>query len=430
MNLNLTQGFTMLFRNKLVMLSVAVGLTTTDIALAETLQVEKVDTVTLSSLVESVYQQHPAHHNELAQQRKIDANTVLANSLFADVSSMNLTHKNDIVATDDGFQEWEGTVDMPLWLAGQKESQLALSQKMAAELPAYQRQIRLESSAKVRELIWNVILAETSTEQAYQSWQTAQKLHHDVDARVKAGELAATERLLASSYALDMQSQYLLEEAELEHALKSYLYFTGESSLPQEYEEALLQDSDDEHHSLAIVDQQHPSLAIIDHQISTLRSQQDVAGFDGAVNPNLSLGMRSERGVRGEHFNNSIVLGISFALDDKAYRQPAVSEAAKALADAEISRQQMERELNIALSSTLHDMETKQKQLELATAQDKETQQYFMLQQRAFDLGEIDLVSVLRSQSIANEAQNRKQLLQVEIKQLVAYINQALGVVL
>lgn len=422
----------MSFRIKLIILSVAVGFVTANIALAEPLQVDKSTTVTLSSLVELVYQQHPAHHNELAQQRRIDANNELANSLFADVSSVNVIHKNDVVATDDGFQEWEAFVEMPLWLAGQKQSQLMLSEKMAAEIPAYQQQIRLEASAKVRELIWNVMLAKTATEQAHQSWQTAQKLHQDVAARVKAGELAGTERLLASTHELDIQSQYLLAEAELEHALKSYYRFTGERALPQTYEESLGENNDfsQQHHSLAMIDPQHPSLVIIDQKINTLRSQQDVAGFDGAVNPNLSLGMQSGRGERGEHFNNSVTLGISFALDDKVYRQPAVAEAAKALADAEISRQHLERELNIVLSSNLHDLETKQQQLELINAQDKETQQYFKLQQRAFELGEIDLVNVLRSQSIANDVHNRKQLLQVEIKQLIAQINQALGIIL
>ena len=422
----------MSFRNKLAILSVAVGFATTNIVLAEMPQVEKTPAVTLSSLTQHVYKQHPAHHNELAQQQRIDANTELANGLFADASSMNVIHKNDAVATDDGFQEWEVFVDMPLWLAGQKQSQLMLSEKMAAELPAYQQQIRLESSAKVRELIWNVILAETEANQAYQSWQTAQKLHQDVAARVKAGELAGTERLLASTHELDIQSQYLLAQAELEHALNSYQRFTGESALPQTYEESLAENSDfsRQHHSRAVIDPQHPSLVVIGQKINTLRSQQDVAGFDGAVNPNLSLGMQSGRGERGEHFNNSITLGISFALDDKVYRQPAIAEAAKALADAEISRQQLERQLNIILSSNLHDLETKQQQLGLISAQDKETQQYLALQQRAFELGEIDLVSVLRSQSIANEVHNRKQLLQVEIKQLIAQINQALGVIL
>jgi outer membrane protein, heavy metal efflux system len=421
----------MSFRNNLAILSVVVGFSTTSIGLAEALQVEKTATVTLSSLVQHVYQQHPAHHNEHAQQQRINANTELANSLFADASSMNVIHKNDVVVTDDGFQEWEAFVDMPLWLSGQKQSQLILSEKMAAEIPAYQQQIRLESSAKVRELIWNVILAETAAQQAYQGWQTAQKLHQDVTARVKAGELAGTERLLASTHELDIQSQYILAQAALEHALNNYQYFTGETTLPQRYEETLRENSasTQQHHSLAIIEQQHPSLVILDQKINTLKSQQDVAGFDGAVNPNLSLGMQSGRGERGEHFNNSVTLGISFALDDKVYRRPAVAEAAKALADAEISRQQLERQLNTILRSNLHTLETKQQQLGLINSQDKETQQYLALQQRAFELGEIDLVNVLRSQSIANEVHNRKQLLQVEIKQLIAQINQALGII-
>jgi len=45
-------------------------------------------------------------------------------------------------------------------------------------------------------------------------------------------------------------------------------------------------------------------------------------------------------------------------------------------------------------------------------------------------LGELDLVSLLRSQSLANEVYNRKLALEVDIKHNIASINQALGIIL
>jgi hypothetical protein len=75
----------------------------------------------------------------------------------------------------------------------------------------------------------------------------------------------------------------------------------------------------------------------------------------------------------------------------------------------------------------LHDLETKQQQLILINEQSKTTQHYLSLQQRAFELGEIDLVNLLRSQSLANETYNKKQALEVDIKHVTAMVNQALG---
>lgn len=411
----------------------AAGMSFTQLSFAEMVQLEQSSSVTLSSLAQNVYERHPALHNELAQQQQINANTDLANATFADVKSINLNHQNDAIGSSDGLQEWEASVDMPLWLPGQKQQQHLLSDKLSAELPAYKNKIKLDASAKVRDLVWNVVLANNANMQAHQVWQTAEKLKQDVVARVKAGELAGTERLLASTNALEMHSQYLLTEAELEHALNSYHHVTGENSLPEAYEETLPKDYDNaqqQHHSLAIIEQEHPYLMLLEQQINTLRAQQDLAHFDGAINPSLSLGVRSERGDHGEDFNNSIGVGISFALDNDVYRRPAIANAAKELADAEISRQQLERELNIALFSQLHDLETKQQQLVLLNEQNDTTQQYYALQQRAFELGEIDLVNLLRSQSLANKTYNRKQALEVDIEHMIAKVNQALGVIL
>lgn len=422
----------MFLRNKLAILCVTASLGVANILLAETVLLEKSTAVTLSSLVQKVYERHPALRSEFAQQQQVNANTDLANALFADVTSVNLNHQNDVIGSSDGLQEWEGSLDMPLWLPGQKQQQLALSDKLAAAIPVYKQQLKLTASAKVRELVWNVVLAENANKRAYQVWQTAQKLQNDVTARVKAGELASTEQLLASTNALELHSQYLLTLAELEHALTTYRHVTSENVLPQHFEESLQADheSDHQHHSTAVISQQHPSLMLLDQQINILRAKQDLARFDGAVNPNLSVGVRSERGGHDESYNNSLGIGISFALDNKVYRQPAIADVAKELADAEIARQQLERELTISLFSHLHDLETKQQHLKLLNEQDNTTQQYLSLQQRAFDLGEIDLVSLLRSQSLANESHNRKQALEIDIKHTIANINQAKGVIL
>jgi len=412
----------MSFRTKLALLCVASGMAMSQLTLAEMNSLEQSSAVTLSSLTQKVYELEPARHNELAQQQQINANAAIANAMFADAKSISLNHQNDVIGSGDGLQEWESIVEMPLWLPGQKQQQLSLSDKLSAELPAYQQQVRLAASAKVRELIWNVVVANTDAKQAYQIWQSAQKLEKDVSTRVKAGELAGTERLLANTNALEMKNQYLLKKSDLDFALSTYYVITKERLLPERYEEIL---SDN-----YVIDQRHPLLRMLDQQINTLRAKQDLARFDGTVNPSLSVGVRRERGGHDENFTNSMGLGISFALDNEVYRRPAIANAAKELADAEIIRQQLERELTITLFSHLHALETKRLQLRLINEQSETTQQYLALQQRAFDLGELDLVSLLRSQSLANEVNNRKLALEVDIKHNIALINQALGIIL
>ena len=393
----------MLFHAKLALLCITAGISISSLTLAsERAQLEQ------SSAV--------------AQQQQANANADLAKARFADVKSINLTHQNDVVGSSDGLQEWEGIVEMPLWLPGQKQQQLLLSDKLSAELPVYQQQIMLAASAEVRELVWKVVMANTAATEAYQVWQSSLKLEKDVTARVKAGELAGTERLLAANNALDKQTQYLLKNSDLDRAQTTYRAITRERFLPEIYVEVLAEKD--------VIDQNHPDLMMLEQRINTLRTQQDLAHFDGAINSSLSVGIRRERGNHDENFNNSMGVGIRFALDNDVYRRPAIANAAKELADVEIVRQQSERQLNIALFSRLHDLETKRLQLKLLNEQNETTQQYLTLQQRAFELGDLDLVSLIRSQSLASEVHNRKLALEVEIQYTIALVNQALGVIL
>ena len=411
----------MLIRIKIIIFCIVASLAPPFI-MAETVSLQRSDSITLSSLVQKVYEPHPSRQNELAYQQKIAANTDLANALFADASQVLLIYNDDVVGSNDGFREFDGGVVMPLWLSGQKQDQLALSEKIAAELPAYQRQLKLQLSAIIRDLVWNIITAETVEIQAEQSWETAQNLEQDVADRVKAGDLAGAELLLANTNALEMNSRYIEAQGELEHSLTIYQQFTGETLLPIQLEESLSSKTE--------IDAQHPSLALYDQQINTLRAEQGLAQYEDAVNPTFYVGIKSSRDDDHTNFNNSLGLGVTFALDDNVYRQPAVADAGINLTDTEVARQNLARQLKIELSSELHDLHIKQRQLGLAIEHNKTIQQYLLLQQRAFDLGEIGLVNLLISQKLANESRHRKQLLEISIKHAIAKVNQAVGIIL
>ncbi len=393
-----------------------------NISLAESIQVERSSTVTLSMLMEAVYQQDAAHHNESAKQQQINANTELANRYFSDANIFSLNHENDLITHNDGFQEWEIGVDMPLWLPGQQQQKLSLSEKMSGVLPASQQQLKLDASKVIRDIVWAVVIHKADLEQANQAWKTAQELESDVVLRIESGDLPGMDRLLANTHILDMNKHAMIAEAELEHSLEIYRKITRKQALPEQYREELS--------TKLVIDQTHPSLGLLQQKIAMLITKQSLAQYDGATNPNLSVGVRSERDVDNQRFQHSIALGISFALNDDAYSKVAVADAAKELADAEIYYQNAEWHLNVVLSEQLHNLDLKKQQLELMVERDKITRQYLLLQQRAFDLGEIDLVSLLRSRVLADESHNQQQKMEISLQQSIAEVNQALGIIL
>ncbi|KGM06786.1 Heavy metal RND efflux outer membrane protein, CzcC family [Methylophaga thiooxydans] len=392
------------------------------VTLAEQLEAEYSNQLSLASLTEKVYQRLPGKAGEAKYEQLRQANDAVTNTLFAAPAIANLSHYNDAIGSSDGFQEWESGVDLPLWLPGQKQKQQAVSDKIAAELPAYQQQLRLQASGEVRQLLWQVKLAEVQLEQATIAWQTAQKLEQDVEHRVKAGDLPRTEALLASSNTLETLSKKADAAALLKQQLNVYALITGETALPSVVVEEVAQAVDWK--------QTHPRLLLQDQVIARLQAEMGVAQFDAAVNPNLAVGVRRERGDFDESFNNSLGLGISFAFDDSRFSQPAIAKAGAELADAQVERQALLRELDTRLLTRKQQLASTQEQLALVSKQDATTQQYYQLQKRAFDLGELNLIDLLRSQMLANTSQSRKRELEVQIKQQKAALNQALGVIL
>jgi outer membrane protein TolC len=380
------------------------------------------ESLSLRSLTEQVYQRLPGKLGEARFEQLQQANDTVSGALFAEPATANLNHYNDVVGSGDGFQEWEGSIDMPLWLPGQKQAHQALSSKILAELPAYQAELKLQASGQVRERIWQVKLAEAELAQATQVWTTAKQLEKDVKARVEAGDLPSTEALLATSNTLEAQSQHVQAEARLSEQLKAYSLLTGTAILPAEVSESLAEQD--------TVSAVHPSLALQDQVINRLQAEMGLAQYAAASNPNLSVGVRRERGDDTESFNHSLGVGISIALDDKRYSQPAIAEASATLTEAQVVRQQLQLELQQQLIATKATLAASQTQQALVVEQVETTQQYYQLQKQAFDLGELNLVELLRSQALANEAQNRKRRLEVLIEQHIANVNQALGITL
>jgi cobalt-zinc-cadmium efflux system outer membrane protein len=388
---------------------------------AELIKPDYSDQLTLKALIDKVSSAHPSQQSVLAQHGVIDANNQLAQSLFADQIVLNVNHQNDVIVSDDGRQEWESSVDLPLWLPGQQQQQRHLSESLSAEIPVVNSAIRLASAALVRDALWKVILADSMTVQSFHLWQSAIKMRDDIVARVNVGEMATTEGLLAKTHSLEMQNNYLADQAKLIAELDNYYLLTGEKTLPSDYQE---QEGDN-----GTVLEQHPLIAVLDQTLETLLSEQQLAQFEGKTNPNLSIGIRTERDDRNEDFNTSMGLGLSIALGNNTHQQPAIAKAGQALTDKQIERQLLERDLKVAINTTRHELISKRAQLSLLNQQDDIQQQFYLIQKRSFELGEINLFTLLQTQAQADKVANRKQLLEVEIQQAIAMLNQALGLV-
>lgn len=402
---------------KLRMVCLLFGLSSS--LLSYSVNAEEADPITLKTLTDYVYSQHPARQAESSMDALAQSRADLAGKLFAEPLSLSVNHFNDVIGSGEGLQEWESSVEMPIWLPGEKRQQQNLSRHLAAELPYYQQRIRLDASAQVRRHVWLVMLSAAKVRHADTLRENARNLLKNVENRVEGGDLASSEALLAKSHHLEMQSQLASAKMDLQQSLNQYQYLTGQQVLPDEIEENLPASTE--------IDKAHPLLAELEQQIARQRSEIANARYDNVQHPSLSLGVKRERDEHADPYNNSIGVGVSFALNDEQYQQPAIAQASRQLADLQIAQQQQKRQLEADLLAAMDTLKTLQQRQKLLKEQYAVSQQYVDMQQRSFDMGGVDLTSFLRSQEVADKHRHQLLQLEIEIQQQIAQINQIAG---
>jgi outer membrane protein, heavy metal efflux system len=98
------------------------------------------------------------------------------------------------------------------------------------------------------------------------------------------------------------------------------------------------------------------------------------------------------------------------------------------VAHAMTARDQLMLMLQTSLHEAEHNLEVTRSELKIVKEQNRLAQESLRLAKKAFDLGESDLVSLLRVQAMAREAEQALRSRQTQLQWDIARYNQAVGV--
>ncbi len=202
----------------------------------------------------SVEKQHPAPHNikhllmkdALLQALKKHSMTSVASAqsdvgtayhsqadaLFAGDPSYNITYRSDQVDSNQGYREFEGSLDFPIWTSGQKSVRHKLGSRIISRVKAEQSLLKWEISGEVLERAWALRIAQMEVEQARVQQQSAKNIEIDVERRVQAGEIARGDLLLAQQSTGQAKLMVQNAEAEVAKARTSWQAYTGFTQVP------------------------------------------------------------------------------------------------------------------------------------------------------------------------------------------------------
>ncbi len=346
----------------------------------------------------------------IARLEESKALTRQAESFWAGDPSFALRHQNDAIGDQDGLREWEWGVELPLWLPGQKGARQAVAQEAAAAASASGSALALAVAGLVREALWDVALRENQAAIASRERDTAAQLEGDVGKRVRLGDLARADLILAQQETLARRAAELRARGEHANARHRYAALTGLEILPDTYREQPAR--------ARTVGDHHPLLA----------ERNQVRG-ERYASPTLTVGTRHEREASEADYANGFGAILTVPLGLASQRAPALARAELSLAEAQGSREALRRRLALAAEEAARDLETVRAELAVAERQHALAQENLGLARRSFALGESDLVSLMRIQALAFGAERGFRQKGLELGLAIARLNQAMGVV-
>lgn len=376
--------------------------------------------LSVQAVLDHAVERNPQRHLLQALDGEVQARYRHARGTLPLAPAVALRHQNDAIGSGRGEREWEAELELPVWLPGQRAARENVAQGAQNELATSRDGLRLQVAGVLRDAIWDVGMNLANVELAGLRLKTAEALQRDVQRRHQAGELAKTDLMLAENETLQAKSALLRAEAELRHAQHRYRQLTGLSDIPAQPQET---QSDQ-----AGLDEQHPLLREAEAKIALANSERDLVRLERRENPQVMLGARSERGSSADPYNTSIGVRVRIPLPSETRSAPLLAAAETNVAKAVSERERLRYALETALHEAEHNLEVTRAELEIATQQHALARENQRLAQKAFDLGETDLVHLMRVQALAYEAERALASRKIQLQWDIARYNQAVGV--
>lgn len=349
------------------------------------------------------------------RQAELDARDRAASSLISGPPSVTLSHRTDRVGNNGGRREYEVEVAAPLWAPGVRG---ATADFARADRTALERQLMLARSkvaAEVRELAAQFASAQIEQQVATRKLEEARTLAADIERRVKAGDAARVDLLLAQSTVNQAAATLAQADSALNRVQGQWRPLTGMNNF------ATLDE-------LVGAPQEHPALAAGDAQLRAAQAKFALTAADRRDPMEVGVGMTRERSAFGAASETSLRLSlrVPFGSDNRNAPKLAAARAEVDTAQAELDAAQ--RQVDAERQATQNELDTARRTEAFAAERARLSSEAQTLIAKAYRLGESDLPTRLRADNERFDAELAHAKARVETRRAIAKLNQALGI--
>lgn len=373
----------------------------------------------LSEVLEKAYARTPMQATLQSRDVMVSAKNRVANAMLPAAPALGVIHQNDAIGSGRGERDWQAELELPVWQPKQRDNRLKVADAMQSTTAASRQSLKLQVAGQLREALWNIAANDNNLSLAINKLQVAKKLQSDVEKRYRAGELARTDAMLAEQEVLRVEKEKVRAEAEVMHARHRYYLLTGLRELPASYEE---KQSSLEDYS------QSPVWLESQSKVGLAETERDLAQVESRENMRVLFNVRSSKGAFDTTNNDSVGVHVRVPFGSEASAAPIRAAAEMVVGNALTEREATRLELEAAMHEAEHNLSVSRAELSIAAKQFEIARESLILAQKAFQLGETDLVSLLRVQAQTFEAERAFTTRQIQVQWDIARYNQTVGV--
>ena len=373
----------------------------------------------LKDLLESAWTRAVSARAAEGRIAEADANRVQADSLFAGSPAVGLSTRSDRFNENRGMDEHEVALSAPIWLPGQRTARGELVDAETAEASARFNAARLELAGKLRERLWALVGAESEYEHAQLHADAAKQLEADTLRRVKVGDLARTDALLASQEALNAMVEVQVAKRARAEAVAKLQVLTGTAHLPHAYTE---------NDVAAPPLEAHPR--VLAARLAGERAQRRVRLRSASRSdaPEVALSHRWERNTDDFSHERSIGLSVRIPIGTAARNRPLDAAAQTEVATTAAEERAVIDEVQAEMQSAEAAAAAADEQVALLEARYAAAKERADLLNKSFQMGELSLAEQLRARSAAGAAGLARERAYAERGLARARLNQARGI--
>ena len=377
------------------------------------------ESLQLRDVLDKTVIRNPLQATLQSRESVVTAKKTIANAMLPLAPAISVGHQNDVLGSGRGEREWQADLEVPVWLPNQRKNRLKVADATQSSLSANRESLKLHVAGLLREAVWDIALNNNNVELTKNKLEVAMKLQKDVERRYQAGETAKTDAMLAQQETLRAEKEHLRAEAELMHARHRYYLLTGLREIPAKIEEPQSVLEDYSQSSIWTEAQSKVGLAETERSLAQVESKENLQ---------VLFNVRSTKGAFDNVSNESIGVKVRIPFGGDSRSAPIKAAAELGVGNALTERETLRNTLETMMHEAEHNLSVSRVELIIATKQYEIAKESVRLAEKSFQLGESDLVSLMRVQALTYEAERAYTTRKIQVQWDIARYNQAVGV--